>query len=274
MKPWLKLLLKIVVPVILLIILFQLGTGYGLAGTAALVIFLIYRLRANYYVFQANSRYAKKDFRGTVEAYSRAYKINRSPGLAISQAFVLLKLGETEEAEKLLSQVMQRKLNRNDQMNAKINYSLALWKLGKQAEAVALLEEILPSFKNSIVYGNLGMFYLMMNDLDKALALNLEAYEYNDSDKSILDNLAYNYYLLGRYEEAKEVYAKLMPLTPTFAEAYYYYALTLYELGDRESALEVMEQGLAYEPAMITTVNRGMFEEKLQEWSDDKSLSL
>ncbi|NOU91698.1 tetratricopeptide repeat protein [Paenibacillus sp. LMG 31456] len=266
MKTWIKLVLQLAVPVVILIILFKLGLWYGLAGVAVVAGIIIYWLRGNYYVLQANIRYGKKDLRGALDYYGRAYKANRNSGFAISQAFVLLKLGEIEQAEKLLSQIMQRKMSRNNEMTAKINYSIALWKLGKHAEAVAMLEEILPTFKNSIVYGNLGLYYLMMNDLDKALEFNLEAYEYTDSDKTILDNLGFNYYLLGRYSEAKEIYEKLMLLNPAFPEAYYYYALTLSELGDQASALKLMEQGLSYEPSMITTLTRDMIEEKLEEW--------
>jgi len=273
MKPWVKLLLKIAVPAVLLIVLFQFGKWYGIAGIAALIVFLVYRWRANYYALQANIRYGKKDLRGAVDFYGRAYKANRNPGFSISQAYVLIKLGEIEEAEKLLSQAMQRKLSRGNAMNAKINYSIVLWKLGRQSEAVEMLEAILPEFKNSVVYGNLGLFYLMMNDLDKALAINLEAYDYTDSDKTILDNLGYNYYLLGQYDEAKQYYEKLMALSPTFAEAYYYYALTLSQLGDQEAALNVMEQGLAYEPSMITTVTLEMLEDKLREWKSELPVS-
>ncbi|MFD0681369.1 MULTISPECIES: tetratricopeptide repeat protein [unclassified Paenibacillus] len=266
MKTWIKLVLQVAVPVVILFILFKLGLWYGVAGLAVIAAILIYWLRGNYFVLQANIRYGKKDLKGAYDYYGRAYKANRNSSFSISQAFILLKLGEVEQAEKLLSQVMQRKLSRNNEMTAKINYSIALWRLGKQEEAIAILEEIFPSFKNSIVYGNLGLYYLMMNDLDKALAFNLEAYEYTDSDKTILDNLGFNYYLLGRYDEAKEIYEKLMLLNPTFAEAYYYYALTLSELGDQASAWNKMEQALSYEPSMITTLTRGMIEDKLEEW--------
>ncbi|TDF98811.1 tetratricopeptide repeat protein [Paenibacillus piri] len=266
MKPWLKILLQIGVPVVILIILFKLGPWYGWAGVAVLAAFVIYWLRGNYFAFQANVRYNKKDLRAAADYYGRAYKTNRNPGMAVSQAFVLLKLGENEAAESLLEQVMQRKLSRSSEINAKINYSIALWKRGKRAEAIGLMEAIVPNFKNSVVYGNLGLFYLMSNDLDKALAHNLEAYDYNDTDNTILDNLALNYYLLGRYEEAKEIYDKLMEQNPTFAEAYYYYAMTLAQLDEQDAAVKALEQGLSYEPSMITDVTKAMLEAKLREW--------
>ncbi|MDQ1912784.1 tetratricopeptide repeat protein [Paenibacillus sp. GD4] len=269
MKPWLKILITIAVPVIVLILLFRWNLWVGLAGLAVLLFIIVYQLRAVYYSVQANGLYAKQDWKGAAEHFGKAYQLGKRPGFLISQAFVLLKAGEPAEAARLLEQVMSKPLNRGEDMNAKVNYALASWMLGRQEEAVRMMEDIYPSYKTSIVYGNLGLFYVMRGELTRALEFNREAYEYNDADKTILDNLGLTYFMLGRYEEAKEIYEKLMALKPTFAEAYYYFGLTLRQLGDAERSLEVMRQGLAYEPSMITSVRREMLEEQISAWESD-----
>ncbi|TVY11042.1 tetratricopeptide repeat protein [Paenibacillus cremeus] len=269
MKTWIKPLLKVVIPIVVILVLFRIGKWYGMAAIAALLVYLAFKLRINMWIYKANSLFAKKDFAGAAEHFGKAYGASKKPSYAISQAFVLLKNGQVREAEQLLTEMMKLKLPRTEEMNAKINYSLALWLLGQQEQALKLMEAVFSDFKNSIGYGNLGMFYVMSGDLDRALSFNLEAYEYNDSDKTILDNLAYTYYLLGRHQEAKEIYEKLMEQKPTFAEAFYYYGLTLRELGEIDQSIQIMQQGLEFEPSMMTNVTKAMLNEKLGEWNMD-----
>ncbi|TBL73937.1 tetratricopeptide repeat protein [Paenibacillus thalictri] len=270
MKAWLKPLLKIVIPIVIVLILFQVGRWYGIAALVILLVYAGLKLRANFFVVQANSRFAKKDLIGAAESFGKAYQLSKNASYAISRAFLLLKNRQVEEAEKLLADILKQPLAHTEKMNAKINYSMALWMLGQKQQSLEWMEEVFSEFKNTIVYGNLGLFYVMNGDLDKALSFNLEAYEYNDSDKTILDNLGYTYHLLGRHQEAKETYEKLLALKPTFAEAFYYYGLTLGELGERDRAVEVLEQGLEFEPSMMTDVKRDTIESKLKEWRTEE----
>jgi tetratricopeptide (TPR) repeat protein len=265
MKAWIKPLLLTLIPLVILLILFQVNVWYGFIGVAALLSYSAYTLRPTVYSMQANARYAKKDWTGAAERFDKANRISRKPGFAVSKAFILLKDGRPEEARELLERTMQLPLTRGEEMNAKINYANALWMLGEQDQAIDIMESVQTEYKNTIVLGNLGLFYVLQGDLTKALAFNQDAYEYNDNDKTILDNLGLTYYLLGRYEEAHSIYEKLMALTPTFMEAYYYHAQTLKALGDLDKAKSVMEKGLQYEPSMVTTVTRGMLEDTLKE---------
>lgn len=266
MKTWIKPLLKIVAPIVVILLLFQIGRWYGIAALVVLFVYLGFKLRTNIFIFQANSRFAKKNLVGAAESFGNAYEASKKPSYAISRAFVQLKNGQVQDAERLLADILKQSLSHTEEMNAKVNYSLALWMLGQKEQSLELMEAVFSDFKNTVVYGNLGLFYVMNGDLDKALSFNLEAYEYNDSDKTILDNLSYTYHLLGYHQKAKEIYEKLMHLKPTFAEAFYYYGLTLWELGERNQALEVMQQGLEFEPSMMTNVKRDMLESKLEEW--------
>ena len=101
--------------------------------------------------------------------------------------------------------------------------------------------------------------------MDKALKFNQEAYEYNDSNSIIMDNLGQAYYLNGDYSKAAEIYEKLMAANPTFPEAYYNYGLVLLAMGKKEEALEMMKKALNYDFTYLSTVTKENVEEKIRE---------
>ncbi|WP_405083589.1 tetratricopeptide repeat protein [Paenibacillus psychroresistens] len=119
-----------------------------------------------------------------------------------------------------------------------------------------MLEEVFEQYKNSLVYGNLGYFKLLNGDFESALAFNQEAYAYNGDDKTIVDNLAYNYYMLGQLEQAEEMFALLIPKSPKFADPHYFYALTLEKLGKLDEAAEQIQIAQSKDIAFITPIIR------------------
>ena len=92
---------------------------------------------------------------------------------------------------------------------------------------------------------------------------NKEAYEYNPDKAVIADNLGQAYYLNGDYEEAKELYVKIMEKNPNFPEAYYNYALVLIKTGDNKKAKEMLNEALTKEFHNLTTVSLTKVKETL-----------
>ncbi len=122
-----------------------------------------------------------------------------------------------------------------------------MWKQGNLADAIEEMEEIVADgYKNTQIYQNLGILYNLSNDLEKALAFNKEAYEYNSDDHIIIDNLADCYAIRGEYEQAAEIYENLMKEEPEprFPEAYYGYGKVLIALGKREEGVAMIEKSL------------------------------
>ena len=155
MKPWIKPLLKMIIPIAVILILFQFGKLYGIAAIVVLLIYLGFKLRTNVYVAQANARFAKKDLPGAAEGFDKAYKASKKPAYAVSRAFVLLKNGQAQDAIQLLEDILKQSLPRTEEMNAKVNYALALWMTGKEDQALEVMEAVFADFKNTIGYGNL-----------------------------------------------------------------------------------------------------------------------
>lgn len=223
------------------------------------------------YAIKASSAYQKKDFQGTLTWLDKAYKTGGAKiNVVTTYGYILLKYGTVEDAIKIFDeQLSSTKLSNTDRFNIKSNYALALWKKGQLDEAIALFEEIIPYYKNTIVYGNLGYLYNLRSDFEKALTFNLEAYDYNNSNGVILDNLGQTHFLMGDLEKANEIFKKLMELNPKFPEAFYDYALVLEKMGDKEKCIEKLRNALLYKTNNLSAITDRDIENKLAQMEQE-----
>lgn len=238
---------------------------HWLLGTGMIAALLVYMIRVNFpvlYAMRANAAYVQGEQDKALALLEKAYQSKQAKlQHHIQYAFVLMKAGKPEKAEQVLQKLLQITNSTDIRMQAKSNLATAYWLLNKQEEAIQLLEEVYREYKTVTVVGNLGYFMLLKGDLESALAFNEEAFEYDDDDLTIMDNLAQNYYMLGRLEEAASMYEKVMTKSPKHAESYYYYAKTLEGLGRQEEAAE--QAGLADEKmlAMVTNITKSEIEQ-------------
>lgn len=226
---------------------------------ALAVLWLVFKLRPAYFVGRGNAEWMKGNEEKAVAYFEKASREPYAkPQHQHSYAFILMKSGKAGEAERILrAGVAKTKPKSLARMQTEIHLATALWLQGERGEALEILERLHEQHKNSTIYGNLGYFKLLYgNDLEQTLEFNKEAYEFNANDTTILDNLAQNYYLLGRYEEAAEWYGKVMALQPKYAESYYYYAKTLLALGRVEEAKEQARLAADKPLAMVTSIDR------------------
>ncbi|MFS0726969.1 tetratricopeptide repeat protein [Paenibacillus sp. 1P07SE] len=253
--------IKLVAVVIVIGAAFSVNWVAGIAAVALLVGYVYYSNRFALYAMKANVAYTRGQ-KG--KALALLEKTTRQPSAHprqfIQYGYVLMKEGELERAEQVLREGLRKSGEREDIMQIKINLATVFWLQDKRAEALELLENVFQSFKTTMVYGNLGYLKLLSGQLEEALAFNLEAYEYNGEDQTIRDNLAQTYYLLGRYEEAEQMYVKVMEKSPKYAESYYYYALTLQQLGKMEEARTQSATALERSPALIPSVTKADLE--------------
>ncbi|NJD01619.1 MAG: tetratricopeptide repeat protein [Ruminiclostridium sp.] len=259
-------LLKFAVPVILLIILFSYNSLVGLAALLLAIAFLFYKGRASAFANIGKLKYSGGNIEEALTWFERAYATGKSkPATTTSYAYLLLKTGRLEESETILNKLISSRPDKDNEMLAKSNLALAIWKKGCLDDAIALLEAVINDYKTSAVYGSLGYLLILKGDLEKALQFNLEAYEYNDSNTVILDNLGLVYHLTGQFEKSAEIYEKLMLKNPTFPEAYYNYGLLLSDINQTEKAVEMMEKALNYKLSFLSTIKREDIEQKLEE---------
>jgi Flp pilus assembly protein TadD len=235
----------------------------GIGVILVLIGYFIYRSRASYYALRASNFFAKDDLEQARNWFKKAYDSKPCPeNHKVSYGYILLRSGHLEEAESILLHLQQTTKSRDIRIQAECNMATAYWLQGKKEQALAKLEEIYQQYKTSLVYGNYGYFKILNGEAETALAFNLEAYAYNSDDKTIVDNLALNYYLLGQLEGAEEIFQQLMLKSPKYAESYYYYALTLKQLGKIEEAKEQIQSSLGKDLAIITMLTREQIEKE------------
>ena len=269
-------LLKFLLPVVVFLLLLTLYNVYlALAFAAIYIGSVIYMGRATVFSIMGNVSYGRGDMKKSAEWFSKAYMTGKArPNTIISYAYLLLKLGNVDDSEGILKKFISASPSHDDEMLAKSNLALVLWKKGDLDGAINMLEEVFATYKTTTVYGSLGYLMLLKGDLEKALAFNQEAYEYNDNNSVIVDNLALNYYLLGELYKAEEIYEKLMTKNPTYPEAYYNYGLTLEAKNKIDKALEVMEKALDFKFSFLSNVSREEVENKIQELKAKKQDSV
>ncbi len=170
--------------------------------------------------------------------------------------FVCLKAGNLEKAQEVLNAAAGKKMTPDTACRALVNRALLLWKQGDIEGAIALLEEQLKQGQNRAVYGTLGQLLLLNGQLQRALEVNREAYAFDKYDEAIADNLALNYRLTGDLDSSYNIYKELTGKRLGVPLPYYNFGETLYAMGQKEDAVEMMEKALSYSFSKLAAVSR------------------
>ena len=130
---------------------------------------------------------------------------------------------------------------------------------------INIFSKIYAKFKNTAVYVNLGLFKILKGNYEDALNINLEAYDFSPEHLGVLDNLGLNYYHLGEYEKAKEIYEKLFGIneSPSFADCYYNYGKVLEALNKKGEAKDLYKKALTSEFSVFSSVSKEQVIESL-----------
>ncbi|MDO8461322.1 MAG: tetratricopeptide repeat protein [Deltaproteobacteria bacterium] len=93
-----------------------------------------------------------------------------------------------------------------------------------------------------------GESLLNQGELNKALELFLKICQESPRDEKAFFDLGYTYFLLKRYTDAKEAYAKAREINPDFVEANFNLGMTYLALEDRPSAIKEFKNALVINP--------------------------
>lgn len=258
--------LKIALPLIVIFFLLKVHILLGIAAAVALVAYTFIRNKSAFFAYLGNMNYQQgKEKEALMWLNKAAAEKNCKAMHLLGFSFLLLRLGKLEQAQEILVRAERMPLGREEKMAYLTNASLLLWKQGRLDEATAMLEEAQADYKNTNLYGSLGYFYILSGDLDKALAYNLEAFDYNNKSAVIADNLGQTRLLRGEYREAQAIYEDLAAQKPAFPEAYFNYGLVLEALGRSADALEQMEKALDYPTSLLSTVTHDEIKGRIAE---------
>lgn len=193
-----------------------------------------------------------------------AYKVkNSSMNTANQFIYLLLKSGKYDKCGEIIDEVSSRQMSENDKEILKTNKALYLWKKNAITESIKLYEEIIANHKSTAVFTAYGYVVTLGDDLDKALQVNQEAYDYNKDNKGIIDNLALTYMKLGDLDKSYDLYMKLMDKKPAFPEAYYNMALLMQLKGELTEAKYYLGKALEMPFNGLSTVSKTDVEKKL-----------
>ncbi|MDD6214097.1 MAG: tetratricopeptide repeat protein [Firmicutes bacterium] len=233
----------------------------------ALLVFIIMKLLPNIFALKGNAAYAKGQIYKTVKNYKIAVKLNGSNKIKCYYALMLMRAGSPKEAEQVLTGiVLDKNAKQQDKIMAKQYRCMALKQQGRLDDAIEDAEELFEKVKTTVLYGLLG--YLKQLRGDDTLEFCKEAYEYNDSDRDICDNLVVAYYRNGDMEKAEEIAKKLREEYPEFTEAFYHSALVAHKTGKDALAREYLDKLDGCTRTRLTTVSKEEIEKLKEELAD------
>lgn len=263
MNKLLRLFVYAVIPIILIIVLFRLNIWFGMVGIVLFFLIVAAVNRNRIYFIRGKIQYGRGNLDEAIKLIRKAVNSGRaSIEATASYGFLLFKTGHLEEAEEVLVKAVQKSGTADQRNYAKSNLALVLWKKGNIDEALAMLKEVISEYKTTAVYGSLGYIAIEKGDLDYAMKINLEAYDYNPDDPIILDNLAHLYHLTGDFEKASELFEKLIEKNPRFPEAYYDYGSYLEDTGKYEKAFEMYGRALSCPFYFNSTITKDQVSER------------
>ena len=168
------------------------------------------------------------------------------PRYLLSYSVLLIRDGEYQNARELLVKNQKNPYMTDDQKKQLfVNYAVCVYKLGDLSKGIELLERQHAKDPCGLIYETLGYLYIEADALEKALAFNQEALEYDDEDPITLDNLGQTYYRLANdTEKAKEYFLKAHELKPSQIDTLYFLAQYDIKDGNTEAAKAKLETAL------------------------------
>ena len=109
----------------------------------------------------------------------------------------------------------------------------------------------------------LGQLLLLNGKLQRAMEVNQEAYTFDKYDEAICDNLALNYRLCGDLDSSWNLYKELTGKKLGVPVPYYNCGETLYAMGQKEEAIDMMQRALAYPFSKLAVVSRAEIEARI-----------
>lgn len=219
---------------------------------------------------KALTAHNKGEYDKALQLYKEAIeKGANNPRVLRGYSVLLLRTSQFSEALEILKKMEKLPgITPKDKAEIRINYAIILSRKGHLDRALEILEEEFRHTKNGNLYSIIGFLKIETGNAEDALAFNLSALEYDDTDAIFLDNLAQTYYrLLGDKENAKTYFDKAIALKPNAIDTNYFLALYDIESGDLASAKEHLETALQGFTSPLNYATPDMIKAKLAEIS-------
>ena len=189
---------------------------------------------------------------------------NKDPAVFLPYSVLLIRNGRYAEAREMLVKNQKLPMGPDQKNQLFVNYAACVYRMGELQKGIDLLERQHQKQPSGMIYETLGYLYIEAGDAEKALAYNMEAYEYDDEDAITLDNLGQIYYrMLGDKEKAKEYFEKAIEVKPGQIDTLYFLAQYDLEAGDTEAAKEKLEKAMEGRFSPLNHATKEMVQELL-----------
>lgn len=207
-------------------------------------------------------KYAEAEVKLTeaVKLYDEAYKAGYRQSNALQgYALLLMRAGNFERAREIMLEASKDKsMNPEARFSLRVDFSICQWKMGNLEKAIETIQTAAQGRTNGTVYTTLGMYLVELGrktgDFEEAIRLNEEAYEYDDEDAGVLDNMGQMYLAMSEKSaangdaalaaeqraKAMEYLKKAFKIKPEQISSTYFLAKMLHEDGENDKARKVL----------------------------------
>ncbi len=162
------------------------------------------------------------------------------------KAMILDNLDRLEEAVSIYEELYEKY---PDSLGIKLNYGIALFRLGKYSSSLRILKELeehseqLSDHQRYRLFLTLSYIYKVKDDEDASVEYALKAYEFANYDRKnffmyLLKLLEEN----GRNDELLRISKELVSIHPDDPDYHFYYAKALYKTGDSENYIQALSE--------------------------------
>ncbi len=229
-----------------------------------ILVFLIVK-RSDIIGFSGRVKFSNGDLKGALAKYELANKIGKlNADSLFFFGYLLLRDGQLDRSREIFTLASMNAKKDDLKKRIKAMLAIAEWKSGNLDNAIEMTEEVMKDYKNTNIYQNLGLMYVVKGDAEKAVSFNEEAFEYNSDDMIIMDNLAESYAISGDFEKASDLYEKLLEKEPHFPEPYYGYGLLLVKNGEKDRGIGLIEKSLEKRFSFLSLLQKEEVEKLLE----------
>ncbi|MBE7042365.1 MAG: tetratricopeptide repeat protein [Ruminococcaceae bacterium] len=231
-----------------------------------LVIVLIWWLLRSYHSTVARMNGAKQDYQSALTHWGAAYRKKPDQNKGIQYGYLLLRSGDFETSEQIFNEVLQmEKLTEQNRLQVEMMLGLVAWKKGNSDDAIRIYEELHKQGENTVIYANLGFLYLLRDKAEDVLPFLQQAYEYNDTNPGIVDNLAECYIRTEQWDKAEELLEKAVKFPQPIAENYYHYAVVLEHNKEYDEALSYYQKAEKMDLNVLSGLNCEEIQNKIEQ---------
>ena len=219
-----------------------------IAIDVALILIYLFLRRGYIYYYRAAVAYRKRDWAKIFPLMEKALKagVDFERQLSIGSLYIQSS-DDAERGVQILEAVIRNPKAGDFAKRAMITCSMGYWRLGRQDDAIDILQTLRDDgFRDDNLSINLETYLLEKGELKKAKEAITENRRDNTENNGLMDNRGWYCIQMGQWQKAREIYDELVDeRNAKFPEAYLHAAQVSVHYNDMEQAVDRLGWGLS-----------------------------